>query len=563
MSRMLPGYYLLASALLLLSGLFLFPSSGRDDVHIGFWTAWMLLEHGEILNYSGERLEQSSSLLHTLLLTLFAAVTRVEIATLGTPLSLLFGVLAVIEAGRLASRLGADVRWALLFAATSTPLVYWAFGAMETTLVAWLLTAFARATGDFLARSDAGALAAAPPALWAALYLMARPEAVFVLTALLAFAFVVLIRNRGTPTRLALVWVLILAGFAALALWRQATYGAWFPQPVSAKVDHHIGTKLAASAWYLMRCLRDAPLLFALLALSGVAALRLLLARDFAHRYAWLALGLVLAQLAFVIASGGDWMEGARFLVPVVPAASALAAWALGGLSPASLRIGVCIVLVAAQALWLPRFAVKRSTGVPLTDYPAYRQWAAGEGVETARYSFFEIANRVHLRDALFLRHLEQAVDALLARQDRVNVMSVQGGMVPYHLFRERFGRLRFIDMGGLVSRDFSDCELLRENPLARGAGGLGLTDAFYLSHMDAFRDRCGIPIPDVYYNIDGPDGWLAQLLEDSGRFRVVHRQRSRICVEGLRCPPSVQGDMTLAVRADLLPPDATPAPTP
>ncbi|MFP5304318.1 MAG: hypothetical protein ACLGI7_00660, partial [Gammaproteobacteria bacterium] len=188
--------YLLGPVALLLIGGALFPSSGRDDVHIAFWSAWTLIEHGALLNYSGEALEQGSSLLHILLLALVAAITGLEIADIATPLSILFAALAVVEAGRLAQRLGASMHWAVALAATSTPLVYWAFGALESTLVAYIVTAFVRSSIEALAPSANEARPLMRAVLWGVLYLLARPEAVFVATAFVAFAGVVCLRDR-------------------------------------------------------------------------------------------------------------------------------------------------------------------------------------------------------------------------------------------------------------------------------------------------------------------------------------------------------------------------------
>ena len=63
---------LLPTALLLAITILLFPSAGRDDTYITLWPAHTLAEHGEILNYNGERVEQSSTLLMVLLLAPFA-----------------------------------------------------------------------------------------------------------------------------------------------------------------------------------------------------------------------------------------------------------------------------------------------------------------------------------------------------------------------------------------------------------------------------------------------------------------------------------------------------------
>lgn len=542
-------------ALFAVGGL-LFPSSGRDDVHITYWAAWTLSEHGAILNYSGDRLEQSSSLLHTLLLAALTWLTDIKITTLGTPLSALFGMLAVVEAGRLTSRLNADARWGLAFAATSTPLVYWSFGALETTLVAYVATAFVRACSDYVNATRQGGLALAAPMAWAALYLLVRPEAVFVMTAFVlfvAFANLVVFRDRGAVLRLAGLWLLALAVFAAIALWRHSTFGSWFPQPVSAKVDHDVAGKLRAAEWYFRRGLRDTPLFFALLGLAVLAFLRTLPGGARTNRHAWAAAGFVLAQLAFVAAAGGDWMEGGRFFVPIIPATCALAAWGLSTVENARTRMALGTVIVLASLLAVGHFTARRSTGVVLPQYAAYRDWAMTQSIDIGRLSFFELANRVHLRDAVFLPQIEAAVDKVIAARGIATVMSAQGGFVPYHLTQTRMGRLRFIDMGGLVSTEFSDCPVLEQNLQARGAGGISMTDAFYLDHMDEFRDRCAIPIPDVYYNIDNANGSLARALEATGRFKVTYEQHTDVCAPYTLCPRSVQGDMVLAVRADLV----------
>ena len=55
---------------LILIGFLFYGPSGHDDSHITYAAAYQLLEHGQILNNNGERVEQSSSLLHVLLLAL-------------------------------------------------------------------------------------------------------------------------------------------------------------------------------------------------------------------------------------------------------------------------------------------------------------------------------------------------------------------------------------------------------------------------------------------------------------------------------------------------------------
>src|SRR5689334_2064756 len=62
---MLVGFFLLVAVL---HGALLYTASGHDDSHITYWAARTLAASGEILNYNGERIEQSSTLLLVLLL---------------------------------------------------------------------------------------------------------------------------------------------------------------------------------------------------------------------------------------------------------------------------------------------------------------------------------------------------------------------------------------------------------------------------------------------------------------------------------------------------------------
>lgn len=76
--------------LLLTSGAVLFSSSGRDDAHITYWAAYAISHFGKIVNYSGEFVEQSSSLLQVLFLATINRLTGFNIVTLGKLSSIIF-----------------------------------------------------------------------------------------------------------------------------------------------------------------------------------------------------------------------------------------------------------------------------------------------------------------------------------------------------------------------------------------------------------------------------------------------------------------------------------------
>ena len=121
----------------------LFPSAGRDDAYITYWAAHTLREFGEIANINGAHIEQSTSLLHVLVLGVLSFVTRLSVPAIGPPLSVVFGVVTVIYAYEFA-RLYVG-RWyavgAAMIVATAAPFVYWATGGLEGTMTALAATA--------------------------------------------------------------------------------------------------------------------------------------------------------------------------------------------------------------------------------------------------------------------------------------------------------------------------------------------------------------------------------------------------------------------------------------
>ena len=62
----------LAAALFLAHSLLLYGYTGRDDAFLTYWPALQFAEHADLLNYNGERVEQSSTLLHTFLRPAYA-----------------------------------------------------------------------------------------------------------------------------------------------------------------------------------------------------------------------------------------------------------------------------------------------------------------------------------------------------------------------------------------------------------------------------------------------------------------------------------------------------------
>ena len=230
----------------------LFPSAGRDDAYITYWAAHTLREFGEIANINGAHIEQSTSLLHVLVLGVLSFVTRLPVPVIGPPMSVLFGVVTIIYTFEFA-RLYVG-RWyavgASMIVATAAPFVYWTTGGLEGTMTALAAISLLYHLACYLERPGAGK----PQAMvWVAMvaFLLARPEAIFVIGSVLVGSFVVLRLRANTVAEerlesyaLAirkLLWAALASAVLMTAIYvvKLAYFGNWLPQPVAAKWDTH------------------------------------------------------------------------------------------------------------------------------------------------------------------------------------------------------------------------------------------------------------------------------------------------------------------------------------
>src|SRR5438552_19214968 len=72
-------------------GFLLFSSTGRDDSYITYWAADQLRRTGRITNYNGRALEQSSSLLHVLLLAGTSWTAHLPVTTVAPWIAIVAG----------------------------------------------------------------------------------------------------------------------------------------------------------------------------------------------------------------------------------------------------------------------------------------------------------------------------------------------------------------------------------------------------------------------------------------------------------------------------------------
>jgi hypothetical protein len=100
----------------------------------------------------------------------------------------------------------------------------------------------------------------------------------------------------------------------------------------------------------------------------------------------------------------------------------------------------------------------------------------------------------------------------------------------------DHFGDVRYFDRFGLVTRDFVDCRISAQ--VSRSSWGLIQLVGAYLRQADAFERECGIPRPDLIYEIYGESlpPMLEQTLHDRG-YRIVSLQGG-VVDEGSRLFP-------------------------
>ncbi len=540
----------------------LFPSAGRDDAYITYWAAHTLREFGEVANINGAHIEQSTSLLHVLVLGALSFVTRLSVPAIGPPMSVLFGVITVIYTYEFA-RLYVG-RWyamgAAMIVATAAPFVYWTTGGLEGTLTALAATALLYHLTCNLKRPGAGK----PPAtVWIAsgAFLLARPESIFVIASVLLGMFVIL-RIRGITVAderledyaLAIrkvMWA-ALAGavlMAAIFAFKTFYFGDWLPQPVAAKLGGDaLLSSLGDGTEYLINALLPPPLsLLPFFSIAGAVYFARRFARDEPEFIGGLLLTFyAVAHIAFIFLVGGDWMEGSRFIVPVIPALTVLGVVVIPHIKLRDLQvyaIGGIIAFHIVGSVWFAKFG---SISTPLWEVSQVEQ----TDLPIERYSWFARPNRTHLRDMPVVEELGSVIERLRPSVDgKLTIMSGQAGFVPFHALGPHYGRVEFIDRRGVTTPHFTDCEITGE--VERDSTGLLRVLPRYLAFAEDIEKRCGIDRPHVIFELDLPELTIEDIVTRNG-YVVVYRQTGKIQTSKTLQGIEVLANEFIAVREDL-----------
>jgi hypothetical protein len=291
-----------------------------------------------------------------------------------------------------------------------------------------------------------------------------------------------------------------------LAAFRLVYFGSLFPQPVLAKSRLSLATVNAGVSYLLGH-----PHFWPLLILGILGSLRVLVDAVPGPHGSSVKAGLqelvvplfAVALVAFVVLSGGDWMEQGRFLVPLVPFLALMTPAGLRTVPTGSLAKGVLALLVAAN-VWGIVSAHGRVPSLALWEAPASNLPAAA----SERYHWLERRNKVQARDFGTLHYLTDLVSGQIDRYGSVTLLTHQGGFVPYELSSQFFRRIRILEPNGLIDPTFLVCPFTKERyvgtPYGRSLPGRPVASLMG-EILDLAIPACGIPWPDVAYGLGEP----------------------------------------------------------
>lgn len=172
-------------------------------------------------------------------------------------------------------------------------------------------------------------------------------------------------------------------------------------------------------------------------------------------------------------------MEGARFFVPILGPVIVLATSFYLPLigQKRALLYGASLNMIV-----LLYFTIRFSTGYPIIHYKDYSTAIS----RANEFSFFEIANRVHYRDIPLIVEFKSLLEKITSKGLEPTIMSIQAGMVPYYIFQDYYKQIKFFDLMGLSTRDFTECRIT--NSLPRRTLGISITYEYFFSNINVLQ---------------------------------------------------------------------------
>lgn len=397
-----------------------------------------------------------------------------------------------------------------LLLATNPFFIYWSFGGLETSLAAlgWMLFVFSQTI--FILKNKHIWLAVT----FSFFVLLIRPENPIIIT-LFSISIVVLaiVRHLSWQAKSAqakeqiyrAVTLLITnsVGIAVLFGLRWVLFGDIFPQPVRAKTSGLSMTAFMQGVHYLSKTLVSLPMVG--LTIACIAGCTLLLFLYFFKKthlpYIMHSLVLVGIYILFVAFSGGDWMEGGRFIVHILPVISIVAIFALSKIKVQPVFLAVVSAIFILQFFGLVQFAKSQSTAIPAWQNKHIA------GINSQKYSWFEKHSAVSIRDMPVIAALDHIIENKLKNDPTpIVIMSGQMGMVPYYTAQKYGSKIIWLDRNSLAERSFTLCPI--SNRWERDeTGRLRFSYNTFLKHSAELTSQCNIPTPDIIFDLGAYQG--------------------------------------------------------
>lgn len=433
-----------------LTGFLLMGSTARDDIYLSCWTAHSLVSWSNFLSYNHELLDGSSSFMHVILLAMINGVSGIPLQWVAWGLSIASGAVCIWVVRGLAYELSGDEAYSNLsaiFLSCSAWWIFWAFGSLETTLAGTLLTAWLWVYVRWLGRMKNLPLLVLLSFAW----VWVRPEAFWI--SLIAIGTLVILNYLRiekaftyTTNTLIIPLILILMAWFANGFIHESATGYWYSQPVMSKMPGVYFNAFWAGFKYVIAQIFWQPGMWIWTIILVWLLIKIMPKyRENENRHYLVVISAILAGLGFAIVSGGDWMEGGRFLLPFIPLG-----WALFPVLFSKIRKKGWVpgLVFGMNILGLLLFLQIESTGTPF--------WCRQE--PNPSFLMLETWSRPNLRDQEVIKHLESLIDDVAESKPpgkAVTLASGQAGMVPFYLKKKDVSSFEFIDVWGLSGRDF------------------------------------------------------------------------------------------------------------
>lgn len=525
----------LAAFLLTYCAFMVFGSAGHDDSHITYAAAQNLADGFGLVNINGDKVEQSSSLLHTILLASISKIIESPIALIGTYLSFICALLCLPVFYQLLNFANIQNKHLpLAMLSLSTAFSYWSMGGLETSLLALILSTLALGLAYYLKQPTKLNFTLCCTSLSA--LVLTRPEGFFIAIASIAGIAILQARqgSNNSHRQLLLLAIVTILVFIALCYWRYNYFGQIFPQPVYAKSASFSIKKIAFGLGYFAYSAQLSIILLTLL--LGVFAKNWLQQKLDQNSVLITSLAISVSYLCFIVISGGDWMSGGRFFAAVIPFMLIYSSYFFEQCKkPLAWQLPILAIFVIEIAFFAHAF----SLGIPVQRIQQFQQ-KLPLSISNSNYSWPEKSNVVHIIDIQMIHNLSNVIDAL--PNQKLTISSVQMGMTPFYL-KKRFGdKLHFVDMRGLTTKHLSKCKAFANYPR--------IWTGIFVHHSDYIRIQkqrdCKLPKLDIIYDLlnntseDFNQQQLAML--ESAGYSVILKQQGFLS--------DTQGSMQLSTKA-------------